>query len=303
MHHLIPYQNTQVRDLVWVMAAPNLLAEADWLISDYECLTWLDHAMPQLLALDHNPAPLQLWIAQRAPQRLGPYFEVLLSYWMAHLMPATWFVTNQIVKSGRIVLGEYDLLWRDRAGALQHWEASIKLYLQVDNTAGFAGYVGTMTRDRLDIKVARLRDKQLQLVHTPEGAASLPLPHEAVCARALLKGWLFYPAETVAQVADGVSVRHLRGWWCRWDALVLPQGLRWKILPRLAWLTPASAVDATTLSDDVDFMLHLTQHFVQHLGPVLVAGLTWTGVGWQEHTRGFVVPPDWLQDGRLLNTV
>ena len=302
---LASFQNAQVRDLVWVMAAPNLLAEAHWLIADSECLSWLEHAMPQLLALEQNPTPLQLWIAQHAPQRLGPYFEILLSYWIAHLMPATWFSTNQIVKSGRIVLGEYDLLWRDTVGALQHWEASIKLYLQVDSAAGFAGYVGTMTRDRLDIKVTRLRDKQLQLARTPEGAASLPLPDEAVRARALLKGWLFYPVDTVPQPAEGVSVRHLQGWWCRWGALVLPQPqtMRWKILPRLAWLTPANTIDATTLWNNIDFMLHLTEHFSQHQAPVLVAGLVQVGVVWQEYTRGFVVPLDWLQDINSFNSV
>jgi len=301
--HLIPFQNAQVRDLVWVMAAPNLLAEADWLVSDVECLAWLDAAMPQLLALDANPEPLITWIAVSSPQRLGRYFEVLLSYWMAHLMPASWFVTNKIVKAERVVLGEYDLLWRDQLGMLQHWEASVKFYLQVDRNAGFAGYVGTMTRDRLDLKVAHLRDKQLHLASTPEGGGSLPTAHEPVCARALLKGWLFYPANFLRQPALGLSEHHLQAWWARWGQLNLPQGLRWQVLPRLMWLTPTITLDATSLLGESDFVLHLTEHFAQHQIPVLVSGLIRQQDGvWLECTRGFIVAPNWLLDNSMARS-
>lgn len=291
---LTPFKTAQVRDLVWVMAAPNLLAEADWLVSDSECLAWLDAAMPQLLVLDENPASLINWIALSPPQRLGRYFEVLLSYWMAHLMPATWYVTNRIVKSERIVLGEYDLLWRDQYGALQHWEASVKFYLQIDSCAGFSGYVGSMTRDRLDLKVAHLRDKQLHLAQLPAGQASLPIPYEPVRARALLKGWLFYPANTIPQPASGLSSQHLQAWWSRWGQLNLPTGLNWRILPRLEWLTPAIILDTTCLLNESEFVLHLSEHFAAHQLPVLVAGLVQQNGVWFEQTRGFIVPPNWL---------
>jgi hypothetical protein len=293
---LIPYQNAQVRDLVWVMAAPNLLADADWLVSDAECLAWLDAARPQLLILDAHPEPLIAWIAQSSPQRLGRYFEVLLGYWIAHLMPATWFATNRIVKTGRLVLGEYDLLWRDQRGALQHWEASVKFYLQINPDTGYAGYIGTMTRDRLDLKVAHLRDKQLHLAKTPEGSANLPIAHEPVQARALLKGWLFYPANTIAQPASGLSEQHLQAWWVRWGQLNIPQGLRWRILPRLAWFSPAITLDSTSLLNESDFVLHLVEHFSQHQTPVLASGLIQQNEVWLEHTRGFIVSSRWLSD-------
>jgi hypothetical protein len=282
------------------MAAPNLLAEADWLVSDTECLAWLDAAMPQLLALDENPAPLINWITVSSPQRLGRYFEVLLGYWMAHLMPVTWFVTNQVVKSERIVLGEYDLLWRDQHGALQHWEVSVKFYLQIDCDAGFAGYVGSMTRDRLDLKVVHLRDKQLHLANLPEGQASLPIAYESVRARALLKGWLFYPANTTPQPASGLSTQHLQAWWARWGQLNLSPSLHWRILPRLAWLTPAILFDATCLLNESEFVLHLSEHFTQHQLPVLVAGLAVQDGVWYEQTRGFIVSSNWLLDSNII---
>ena len=298
---LAQFQNAQVRDLVWVMAAPGLLETADWIISDAECLAWLNHAMPQLQALDRQPDVLHAWVAARNPQRLGPYFEVLLGYWIAHLIDASWFAANQIVKAERIVTGEYDMLWRDSGGRINHWEAAVKFYLQIDQTAGLAGYVGTMTCDRLDLKTARLRDKQLQLSTTPAGAAALAgiLPEadlsHPVRARALLKGWLFYPPLVTPHLAAGLSPAHLSGWWLRWGAqgFSLPANLHWRVLDRLAWLSPVIAADAVNLLTEAEFMGSLSAHFAAEGAPLLVVGLNQNPHGWQEMTRGFIVPLTW----------
>ncbi|WP_124950981.1 DUF1853 family protein [Sulfuriferula thiophila] len=298
---LTRFQNAQVRDLVWVMAAPGLLENADWVISDDECQQLLNQAMPQLQALDSQPDALHAWIAARNPQRLGPYFEVLLGYWITHLIDASWFAANQIVKAERIVTGEYDMLWRDAGGQINHWEAAVKFYLQIDQTAGLAGYVGTMTRDRLDLKTARLRDKQLQLSTTPAGAAALdnilPVENQShpVRARALLKGWLFYPRNVPHPLTDGLSPIHLSGWWARWAAhdFSLPANLHWRVLDRLAWLSPVIAADTVNLLTEAEFMGSLSTHFAAEGAPLLVVGLSQNSHGWQEMTRGFIVPLMW----------
>ncbi|MHB1678473.1 MAG: DUF1853 family protein [Sulfuriferula sp.] len=289
------FQNAQVRDLVWVMAAPNLLPDADWIISDSECSAMLTQAMPQLLALDRQPDHLQAWISARTPRRLGPYFEMLVSYWLTFLIDTTWFVTNTIVKSGRITIGEYDMLWRAPSGSLNHWEVSAKLYLQAGRMDEFASYVGTMTRDRLDLKVARLRDKQLQLARTIAGSAALPDIDEPVIAKALFKGWLFYPSHLPLTSAAGLSTRHLTGWWMRWGAAEfrLQPKIKWRVLERLSWLSPVRSSDATMLSTEVDFIASLTVHFTESTEPLLVAGLAQMDSAWEEVTRGFIVPQNW----------
>lgn len=295
------YRDPSVRDLVWVMAAPGLLDKADWLISDEECLELLKRATPQLLALDQQPRPLHTWIAARNPQRLGRYFEVLIAYWLTYLIKASWFVANQVVKSGSLVCGEYDLLWRDAAGHLNHWEVSVKFYLRVENTAGFAGYIGTLTRDRLDLKVAQLRDKQLKLSQTPAGASALmrilpeASPGEPVRARALFKGWLFYHRHTTILPAAGLGAAHSSGWWMRWSAeyMDFPPKLRWRVLDRLAWLSPAIAVDPTALLDEINFLHGLAEYFTADGMPLLVAGFEQGDNGWQEVTRGFILPITW----------
>ncbi|MDR3390386.1 MAG: DUF1853 family protein [Sulfuriferula sp.] len=301
------FRDAQVRDLVWAMAAPGLLADAEWIIPDGECQLLLSRAMPQLLALDRQPEALHAWIAARNPHRLGRYFEVLLGYWFTYLIDTAWFAANRIVKSGRNVTGEFDLLWCDSTGGnCQHWEVAVKFYLQVDAAAGFAGYVGPMLHDRLDLKVTQLHDKQLQLSQTPAGAAALaeilPASAAGVRARALLKGWLFYPAQHMAAPATGISAAHLAGWWMRWSAadFCLPPGLRWLVLDRLHWLSPAGTADTPDLLTESECMTLLAAHFAAGAAPLLLAGLDLQTTGWQEATRGFIVPPAWGEDGAIL---
>lgn len=277
------------------MASPNLLADADWLVGDRECEKILAAAMPELLALDRHPEPLLAWLAARSPKRLGPYFELLAAYWIAFLVDTSWYATNKIVKSGRGTLGEYDLLWRSASGLLHHWELSAKLYLQVDRGRGFAGYIGTMKHDRLDLKVARLRDKQLHLAGTPEGAAALPEVGERVRCRALFKGWLFYPNHLSDFAAAGLSQRHPSGWWTHWhnSEFVLQPDLRWRILERLSWLAPVRCDAISESSAEAEFREELAAHFSRCATPLLVAGLFQTRDGWEEVTRGFIVPSAW----------
>lgn len=288
----------RVRDLVWVMAAPSLMSESAapyFAVPDAFGQDAVLRAMPQLLELDRHPAALHDWIAARSPHRLGRYFETLLEYWLNHLIGGQLIAANLPVKAGDIVMGEYDFLWRDVAGALNHWEVSVKFYLQVDAAAGLAGYVGTLTRDRLDLKFAHLRDKQLKLSATPAGEAALPRPGEAVSARALLKGWLFYPHGQAIIPGPEVSPRHLSGWWLRCGETAFnPQpGLRWKVLPRLEWLTPSMSWGEEGLQTGAGFNAALETHFAVDSAPLLVAGLTAAGNAWQEVTRGFVVSAGW----------
>ena len=298
MNLLQTFHDARVRDLVWVMAAPSLMSESvatDFGVPDAVCRDALARAMPQLLELDRHPAPLHDWIAARCSHRLGRYFETLLDYWSSLLMGGQLVAANLPVKAGDIVIGEYDFLWRDAAGVLNHWEASVKFYLQVDVAAGLAGYVGTFTRDRLDLKFGHLRDKQLKLSTTPAGQVALPNIGEAVSARALLKGWLFYPYGEAIVAAPEVSAQHLSGWWLRWDETRFnPQpGLHWKMLPRLKWLAPVMSQSEEGLLTETALHATLETHFAADGAPLLVAGLIASGAVWQEVTRGFVVPRDW----------
>lgn len=297
MNLLLPFCDPRVRDLAWVMAAPGLIrsAETDFAIADDWRRNALARAMPQLLALDRHPAPLHDWIAAHHPQRLGRYFETLLKYWLQHLMAGELVAANLPVKTGNVVMGEYDFLWRDAAGVLHHWEAAVKFYLQIDAAAGLAGYVGTLTRDRLDVKFIHLRDKQLQLSATPAGAAALPRVGDSVHARALFTGWLFYPHGQTMIRSPEISPQHLHGWWIRWNASAFnaPPGLQWAVLKRQEWLAPCIRQSREELQTETELRALLETCFSTDATPLLVAGLTRIGNFWHEVTRGFIVSPEW----------
>jgi len=300
-----------VRDLAWAIGSPPLLRPARagldhaprWLDQ-----AWCDRALAVsrdwLDALDHDPAPLRDHLARARDHRLGSYFEDLLAFWL------TWpdnplyalIARNLPVRHEGRTLGEFDFLVRERAsGETQHWEVAVKFFLGVRAGGAARHWIGPGLRDRLDLKLARLRDHQLRLADSPAGRdllTSLGLPAaRPVC---LVKGRLFYPAcareddWTPHDAAPG----HLRGWWLDHDAFRArwaAAGLDWLHLPRAGWMTEVIlGADETppAPAEDIDTLLAR----LPGTGPRAATGVVGLRDG-REVTRGFVVPPDWPPAG------
>lgn len=298
------WRHALVRDLTWVLASPPLLAPspgpARWLTADWGRQAFAA-SEDWLAALDRDPAPLQQALSLR-PGRLGSYFEGLLDCWLAwpgnplyrrlyHGLP---------VRVGTRTVGELDFLVEERAsGEIQHWEVAVKFYLGIAPGGREADWVGPGLKDRLDLKLDRLRRHQLPLADSAEAvglmqALQLP-PPRPVC---LLRGRFFYPAG--ASLADwapaSAAPGHQRGWWMDADAFLARHadtGLRWMRLPREHWLAP---VDISPGSDGV------------RIGePMAAATLVeaWRGAAdnraaavvglaeGREVTRGFITPDPW----------
>jgi hypothetical protein len=135
-------------------------------------------------------------------------------------------------------------------------------------------------------------DHQLQLGAHPAAQALLPRPVTA--ARALVKGWLFYPAGTYFAM-DGISAGHCRGFWCALSELAQMDADRFLILPRLEWLAPFRASSATWMLDRAQLMAELADHFANSGTPVLVAVVREEHGSIIETERGFIVPDDWRE--------
>jgi hypothetical protein len=139
-------------------------------------------------------------------------------------------------------------------------------------------------------------DRQLQLGAHP--AAQDLLPRPVTSAKALVKGWLFYPAGTYFAM-NGISAGHCRGFWCALSEFDQVAGDRFLILPRLQWLPPFRASSATWMLDRAQLMAELADHFDNSVTPVLVAVVRDGRAGGQgaiiETERGFVVPDDWRE--------
>jgi hypothetical protein len=135
-------------------------------------------------------------------------------------------------------------------------------------------------------------DRQLTLGSHPAAQAILPRPVKV--ARALIKGWLFYPAGTW-QTMQGISAQHCRGFWCSLSELSMLDADRFVILPRLQWLPPCRAASAESVLTRAGLAAELSAHFMASSAPVLVSVMREDPGGIVEAERGFIVPDDWRE--------
>jgi hypothetical protein len=258
-------------------------------------------ARPWLAQLDRDDGECARWMQRRRSPRLGHYAEALLEFWLARHPGITLHGARIPVADGGITRGDLDLLFScQRRGARVHWELAVKFYLGDPPGADHGGWLAPDARDRLDGKLARIRDHQLPLGRHPianHGAT------QATVSEALIRGWLFYPARGPWRGAGDAPAhahpRHLRGWWLRHGEGEPPRASRasrYLLLPRLAWLSPArrpAGAPAQALSAG-ELAQAMAVHFAVHHQALVVAEVQRDHAGWwAECARGVVVAPRW----------
>jgi hypothetical protein len=281
-----------VRALAWLLDAPDLLDPNDphWQgriaslgVLGPETDAWL-------AALDRDPSALDAELGERVYTRLGLYAEKLMAfYYRAHGMLVAHGL--QVRAGANNTVGEFDFLLDAGPDAVEHIEFATKFYLLEGEAATrFDTFVGPNLADSLGAKMRKIFDKQLALGQHRAAQALLPRPVKL--ARALIKGWLFYPAG--AQVAtDGISAQHCRGFWCALDEVGNLQGEQFVVLPRLQWLAPYRARSTKALLTKYEMKAQLSALFEVTPMPVLVACVREDGGVLLETGRGFIVPDNW----------
>jgi len=286
-------RRARVRALAWLLDAPDLLDVHDphW---DGRIAT-LGPVTPEterwLADLDADPSALDAALGAKMITRLGLYAEKLMAFYFAQ--------QGRLVAHGLQVratrndtVGEFDFLL-DAGAGVEHIEFATKFYLlQGDSTAGFDTFVGPNLADSLGRKMRKVFDRQLELGSHP--AAQEVLPRPVVAARALVKGWLFYPRGTY-ETMRGITAGHCRGFWCALEELDALPGDRFLILPRLQWLPPFRAQSATWMLDKAQLAAELDDHFAVSDAPVLVSLVREEPGCIVEFERGFIVPDDWRE--------
>jgi hypothetical protein len=294
-----------VRALAWLLDAPGLLDplhpgwEGKIATSPFitaEVADWLAR-------LDVDPTELDAALGARAWTRLGLYAEKLMAFYyqqhgrlVAHGL--------QVRAARNDTVGEFDFLLDAGPGGVEHIEFATKFYL-LEGPAGESGSVGTAAGARFDTligpnlidslgaKMRKIVDKQLALGAHPAAQALLPRP--VLRARALVLGWLFYPAGRAAPI-DGIAPLHCRGFWCALAEIKALEADAWVVLPRLQWLAPyqgdARGAGDTVLSRD-GLQEALGLAFETARAPVLVAAVRQCDGMLVETARGFIVPDDW----------
>lgn len=299
-------RRARVRALAWLLDAPDLLDIND---PHWEGrIATLGPILPAterwLADLDADPSALDAALGSRLTPRLGLYAEKLMAFYFAHQGR---LVAHglQVRASRNDTVGEFDFLLDDGHGGVEHIEFATKFYLLQEEVhgderrahelaAGFDSFVGPNLADSLGRKMRKVFERQLSLGHHPAAQAVLPRP--VTSAKALIKGWLFYPAGCYRErTLAGISAPHCRGFWCALSELESLAGERFLVLPRLQWLAPFRAQSATWMLDRAQLRAELEDHFAQSGAPVLVSLVKEAPGRIVEFERGFIVPDDWRE--------
>ncbi len=281
-----------VRALAWLLDAPDLLDpdDAHWQ-GKIATLGVLPPAVDDWLGrLDRDPAPLLEELGTRVYTRLGLYAEKLMAFYyrehgqlVAHGL--------QVRASRNDTIGEFDFLLDAGPDGVEHIEFATKFYLLEGAAASrFDTFVGPNLADSLGAKMRKIFERQLALGSHPAAQALLPRP--VTRARALVKGWLFYPAGAEPAMS-GISTRHCRGFWCALEEVKQLAAERFVVLPRLQWLAPFRAGSRDGVLTGAQMQAALAVQFESVPMPVLVAAVREEGDGLIETARGFIVPDDW----------
>ncbi len=172
-------------------------------------------------------------------------------------------------------------------------------------------FVGTQKKDTLLRKLLHLQKKQLPLAQQVAQQLALPIAQSAY----FMKGWLFYPLKSSTPIKTDtwsdyieptglpwIDTQHLRGWWLNIDDFITrlqsaSSHWRWKILPRLQWLSKHLCPSKETIptGEILSTIYSQWQQFENHnvdVQPLLLCALQQNQHGdWEEMHRGFVVPP------------
>jgi len=287
-------RRARVRALAWLLDSPDLLDAGAPLWQGR--IASLGPVSPEtarwLAALDHDPSALDAALGPRVYTRLGLYAEKLMAFYFQHQGRLVEHGL-QIRASRNDTVGEFDFLLDAGPEALEHIEFATKFYL-LQGGAGQAldALVGPNLADSLGAKMRKIFERQLALGTHPAAQAVLPRPVTA--ARALVKGWLFYPAGSWAAMS-GITAGHCRGFWCALDELDATGADAFLVLPKLQWLAPFRAQGAVSLLTRAQLHAALEAQFEDNPAPVLVAVVRETADCVEEVERGFIVPNDWRE--------
>lgn len=294
-------RHAHVRALAWLLDAPGLLdGQNPYWQGKVKALGPVTLETERwLFALDHDPAPLDAALGARIYTRLGLYAEKLMAFYfrergslVAHGL--------QVRASRNDTVGEFDFLLDAGALGVEHVEFATKFYLlREEGTDGASSgkldaLVGPNLADSLGAKMRKIVERQLVLGQHPAAQAMLERP--VVQARALVKGWLFYPlAESRGEVRPmaAIDAGHCRGFWCTLDDIASLPDVGFRILPKLEWLAPYRTTKMDKVLTRAALHATLSAQFDTSDAPVLVALLRQDGAVATECDRGFLVPACW----------
>lgn len=218
-----------------------------------------------LQALDEKPQALLDWLDQRCRSpRLGLVFECLWHFFLDQ-DPETELIANNLpIRDGDRSVGELDILYRcHQRNTVVHLELAVKFYLDAGRPLvpgeAHSRWLGPDRRDRLDKKLARLREHQLPLPHSQWGKQVLAdRGIEEWQTELVFAGRLFeaIDASTTEKELPANSWIH----WREWQMSEL-RSLNWQHLQKPDWFTNlGQRAELPTQGPSRPIMLSQNQH-------------------------------------------
>ena len=304
---LLSYKTKEVRDLAWSIFSPVIINNEEvvdgltflnFYISKSEVRSWLKN-------LDNSPQHFLSFIEEhKSAKRLGKYFEIILFYYFNNCSEIkNIHFSLQVKKSKELTLGEFDFLLQSSANnSWTHLEVAVKFYLAVDGSRGRNQlgktellYLGPNAKDRLDLKLDKLVNKQMRLGDTMEGKQDLSnIGIQEIEQSLLVKGYLFYPLKRFnkAKTPDYISEYCWKGWWSYFNEFPFIEygEKQFVILQKLEWLSPFFGEESRVINA-LEIQKQVESKKTEL--PILLAEVEFNGSLWAEINRGFLVVEGW----------
>ncbi len=312
------YRNRIVRDLIWCIASPTIMA-MDRICrhpEDSLLLNWVIQAEEKLARLDENPLPLINFISRTKTNRLGEKFERFWHFWLSECQGKKVVAADYQVQLKDRTLGAFDLLVDEshtsednglenqslsrfqqtiKSRLLSHYELTVKFYLNSSHGSRMSDWYGPDQSDRLDKKINRMVEHQLKLSQYPATEKLLQQKRWQIeKIYGICKGRLFWNAFTkTTTLPEWINPQVELGFWCpasQFKAVQKQQLLQWYLLDKNDWFAPLNQKDVAEMGNLDEREL---QEHIQKINRVVqIAG--YDPVYNREQIRGFIVPDEWL---------
>jgi hypothetical protein len=284
------------QDLWWLLTAPKIIHDdSGTTISRQEQSTWLHDAWAWIQRDAIHPENLLEWVNNvHRRRKLGLYAEDLLHYYLH--WGSKWRVRwhDVQIREDKRSIGALDFIL-EHDGQTEHWEMTVKFYLQHTPTGHWKDFIGADERDSLHQKWTHFYDRQLPLVQHPATLARLKEDGIAVPDRSriwhcglIFSEWNtpFIPPE---QTSWGQSdPAQPVGQWIRRRDFVqhfFNSSKRWAVRPHPHWLAPIETDDALDCIGIMDQPMER--------GFLMLAEMVPSRFGWRECGRWVLVKNTW----------
>lgn len=302
-----PYKTSAVRDLAWACFSPPLI-RCDQLATTGDAVANCPLALTPLrrdwlARLDREPSPLLRYLETQSSHKLGIYFERLWHFFLREDPAVELIGFNLPVREAGQTLGEFDVLYFCASRQCHvHLELAVKFYLGFPTSPAatvsslWRQWLGPNSKDRLDLKLNHMLDRQIRLSEQPAARALLVDKGITELRREVeMKGYLFQPMTHALPAPFAYnSARPMCSWLTLGDLLREHEGLlrdcTFQLLHRLKWLAPAVSDERQAGLSQAELIELLQQHFATRSDAQLIAHLDATG---QETGRIFVTPDRW----------